>query len=159
MRLNMKYIQQLKNNKHLVIAFGVLMIVMALNAQTASKLEPIADRVEIDTIIPKGYVLVPLNLENKEAISSVIQNFGLIDLYTGNPESGKSKKIANRIKIIRAPYNPNLFAVLVKDDLSERIMNESGLFYAVIQNKSELEGNNEINAERTKKQIHIEYQN
>ena len=155
----MKYKQQLKNNLHLVIAFGVLITVAVVSAYTQDKKDsPISRPVEVDTIIPKGYVLVPLELENKEAITSVIQNFGIIDLFSGNPESRQARKVASRIKIIRAPYNPNLFAALVKESLSERIMKESGPFFAVIQNKSELEGDNEELPIKTKNNISIEYQ-
>ncbi|MBC7752641.1 MAG: hypothetical protein H7Z71_00275 [Moraxellaceae bacterium] len=155
----MKYKQQLKNNLHLVIAFTILITVAVVSAYTRdSKENPISRPIEVDTIIPKGYVLVPLELENREAISSVIQNFGIIDLFCGNPDGGRSRKIASRIKLIRAPYNPNQFAALVKEQLSERIMKESGQFYAVIQNKAEQEGENDNIPIQTKKSISIEYQ-
>ncbi len=155
----MKYKQQLKNNIHLVIAFTILISVALVSAYTRDNKDTPLDRpMEIDTIIPKGYVLVPLELENKDAISSVIQNFGVIDLFSGNPENGRARKIATRLKLIRAPYNPHLFAALVKENLSERIMKESGPFFAVIQNKAEIEGENSIEVTKTKRSISIEYQ-
>lgn len=155
----MKFKQQLKNNLHLVIAFTILISVALVSAYTRDNQEsPLERPVEVDTIIPKGYVLVPLELENREAIGSVIQNFGIIDLFSGNPDGGRARKIASRIKIIRAPYNPNLFAALVKEELSERIMKEVGPFFAAIQNKTELEGENEVESIRPKRSISIEYQ-
>lgn len=155
----MKYKQHLKNNLYLVIAFTILIAVSLVSAYSRDNQEsPLVRPAEVDTIIPKGYVLVPLELENKDAISSVIQSFGIIDLFSGNPENGRARKIANRIKLIRAPYNPNLFAALVKESLSERIMQESGPFFAVIQNKTELEGENEVESIKPKKSISIEYQ-
>lgn len=155
----MKYKQHLKNNLHLVIAFTILVTVAVVSAYTRDNKEsPMVRPLEVDTIIPKGYVLVPLELENRDAISSVIQSFGIIDLFSGNPEGGRARKIASRIKLIRAPYNPNLFAALVKESLSERIMKEAGPFFAVIQNKTELEGENDVESVKTKKSISIEYQ-
>jgi hypothetical protein len=155
----MNYKLQLKNNLHLVIAFTILISVAIVSAYTRDNKEsPMERPVEVDTIIPKGYVLVPLDLENRDAISSVIQNFGIIDLFSGNPEGGRARKIASRIKLIRAPYNPNLFAALVKEELSERIMKETGPFFAIIQNKTELEGENEVETIKPKKSISIEYQ-
>jgi hypothetical protein len=155
----MKYTQQLKNNKHLVISFVVLILVVLVNAKPSSALvETSVNQIDVTTVIPKGYVLVPIELENKDSISSVIQSFGIIDLYSGDPQIGKSKKVASCIKIIRAPYNQNLFAVLVKDDLAQRIMNESGRFFAVIQNKAEAEGSNTLINNRLKT-VKIEYQN
>ena len=155
----MKYKQQLKNNLHLVIAFTILITMALVSAYTRDNKEnPIGRPIEVDTIIPKGYVLVPLELENREAISSVIQNFGIIDLFSGNPDGGHARKIASRIKLIRAPYNPNQFAALVKEQLSEKMMKESGSFFAVIQNKAEQEGDNDDNPNPAQKIISIEYQ-
>lgn len=155
----MKYVHHLKNNGHLVFAFSILVGVMVLNSQTRSEPSKEAPTpVQIDTIIPKGYVLVPIELENKDAISSVIQDYGLIDLYLGNPQSRSSKKIAQRIKLLRAPYNANLFAVLVKDQFASSIMKESGQFYAVVQNKLEPEGINDGEVAQISKTIQIEYQ-
>lgn len=155
----MKYTHHLKNNKHLIMAFTALVAVMILNSQSKSETnKEAAAPIQLDTVIPKGYVLVPLELENKDAISSVIQDYGLIDLYLGHPQNRSSRKIAQRIKLIRAPYNVNLFAVLVKDEFASRIMKESGQFYAVIQNKLELEGINEGEVAQNTKTIRIEYQ-
>lgn len=153
----MKYIQQLKSNIHLVIAFSILILATIISTLTSKPAAQTESRpLEVDTIIPKGYVLVPLELQNVEAISSVIQSYGVIDLYKGNPEGQKAQKIATRIKLIRAPYNPNLFAALVKENLSEHIMRQTGAFFAVIQNKTEAEG---LNEKTTLKSIRIEYQN
>ncbi len=154
----MKYQQQIKNNIHLIIAFVVLIVVSIFSA-ASSKEKSISTPLQIDTIIPKGYVLVPIELENKDIIQSIIQSHGIIDLYTGDPVMRQAQKIATRIKIIRAPYNPNLFAVLVQENLADRIMKQSGNFYAVIQNKAAEEDTNSLARSRSRKNITIEYQN
>ncbi len=157
--MNLK--QQLKNNRHLLIAFGFIVLVATLSIDSKNQNEKQSNQqnTEIDTIIPKGYVLVPIELENQSAISSVIQSHGLIDLYLGQPGTDISKKIATKIKLIRAPYNPNMFAALVKEDFSGFLMRQSGKLYAVIQNKNNLEGQNNLQNIVKTKNIQIEYQN
>lgn len=153
----MKYKQQIKNNIHLIIAFTVL-IAVSIFSSASLKESRAATPLEVDTIIPRGYVLVPVDLENKEAVQSLIQSHGIIDLYTGNPLERKTVKLATRIKIIRAPYNPNLFAVLVKEQLAERIMKQSGTFYAVIQNKAQAEASNDQTPSKNQRNITVDYQ-
>jgi hypothetical protein len=157
--MNLK--QQLKKNKNLAIAFCFIILITILSAfgKNDSILAPQEAGPEIDTVIPKGYVLVPLDLENKDTISSVIQSHGIVDLYSGLPEQKNSHKIASKVKIIRAPYNPNLFAVLVKEDFSSNLMRQNEKIYAVIQNKNQQEGQNEIARINKVQKINIDYQN
>ena len=148
----------LKDNRYFILAFVGLVIVSLFFRKTNDSsvtIEPQA-KIQADTIIPKGYVLLPIYLENIASITGVIEHFGIIDLYAGHSLGGKSKKIATRIKILRAPLNPNEFAVLVPEALSEKIMTETGPFWGVIQNRSVSEGENTI-AQVVKKNIQIEY--
>lgn len=154
-------IKPLKDHLHLIIAFVVLVSITAYSSYSTGSRDQNSSAqttLEVDTVIPKGYVLVPLQLENLAAISAVIQSFGIIDLYTSSPDGLKAKKVASRIKLIRAPYNPNLFAALVKENLSELIMKQTGPFFAVIQNKASPEGLNTTDDQVQFKKISIEYQ-
>ena len=91
--------------------------------------------VTADTIIPKGYVLVPLEIANIQTVASLIDQFGVIDLYAGSARQESSFQIANKIKVMRAPLNPNQYAVLVTEDMSREIMKYKGPFWAVVQNR------------------------
>lgn len=149
----------LKDNRYFILAFTGLVIVSLL-FRTTNDPSPAAEpqaKIQADTIIPKGYVLLPIYLENIASITGVIEHFGIIDLYSGHSLGGKSKKIAARIKILRAPLNPNEFAVLVPEALSEKIMSERGPFWGVIQNRSVSEGENTVAQTTNKKTIQIEY--
>lgn len=86
-----------------------------------------------DTLIPKGYVLVPVELINIHAVRGLIDQYGLIDLYTGS--ENKSLKIASRIKLIRAPLNPNQYAVMVPEQLSREVMKYKDILWAVVLNR------------------------
>lgn len=129
-------IQLSTQNKILLISFAVFtLLYLIMNFRNNSKSQDHDKKfVSADTLIPRGQVLVPINLANIQALAGLIDQYGLIDLYSG--EQNQSRLIANRIKILRAPLNPNQYAVLVSEELSEKIMRSHGPFWAVIQNKS-----------------------
>ncbi|MEY4617206.1 MAG: hypothetical protein RJB66_2166 [Pseudomonadota bacterium] len=92
----------------------------------------------VDTYIPSGHVLVTLQLINSESIDGLIGDYGLVDLYeavaTSSEESKKrAKPLARRLKIIRAPNNPALFGVLIKETETQIIQKLSAPVFAVIQ--------------------------
>lgn len=87
-----------------------------------------------DTYIPEGMVLIPIEIQNKEALSSIMSQFGIIDLYLPSfGENIKSRKIATGVKIMRAPLNPEVYAVLVREDQASNITEFAGPFIATIQ--------------------------
>jgi hypothetical protein len=88
-----------------------------------------------DTFIPAGFVLVPIEVANYEALDSILGKFGVVDLFIPTSESGqRPQKIAERLKILRAPLNPSRFAVLVPEAESSQIVTHSGPFAVSIQN-------------------------
>lgn len=121
-------------NKLLAGSFVIFVILyFSLNQKNKVPLAP--DTIYADTLIPKGHVLVPIELANLNAVAGLINQFGVIDLYGGNNQED-SVQIATRIKILRAPLNPNQYAVLVNEELSKHIMRFKGPFWASIQNRS-----------------------
>ncbi len=87
------------------------------------------------TFIPAGFVLVPIEVANYESLDSILGKFGVVDLFKA-PIDGRGRpiKVAERVKILRAPLNPSHFAVLVPDSESSRLVSESGAFTVVVQN-------------------------
>jgi hypothetical protein len=112
------------------------------------------EKIYADTFIPKGFVLVPVELANFDSVSALIDQFGVIDLYAGVPQAAGSIKIASRIKILRAPLNSQLFAVLVAEKESSLIMKNPGPFWAVVQNRQSVQ---EKTNEAAKSSVQIEY--
>ena len=122
------------------VLFGSLIIFAALylilksknnesTAQSSSEKKPLY----ADTLIPKGQVLIPIELANVEAVAGLIDQFGIIDLYSS--VENNSLLVANRVKILRAPLNPNQYAVMVPESESREIMKIKGPFFAVVQNR------------------------
>lgn len=103
------------------------------NPQTvsAAKSEPLY----ADTVIPKGFVLVPVEIANIQAVAGIIDKLGVIDLYSGGTEEKPSALIASKIKVMRAPLNPSQYAVLAPELLSREIMKHKAPFWAVVQNR------------------------
>lgn len=112
------------------------------------------DKIYADTFIPKGFVLIPIELANYESVSALIDQFGVIDLYAGAPQMAGSTKIASRVKMLRAPLNPNLFAILISENNSAGIMKRAGPFWAVVQSRQSVGEKKEAQPPRA---VQIEY--
>jgi hypothetical protein len=155
-----KITKSIKNNKHLLTAF-ILLIFVAIFISHANKPQAVAmdnQPIQADTILPKGYILYPIQLENIEAIRGVINQYGVIDVYLSLKNGNRSKKLLSKVKIMQAPYNPNEFALLLPDSMSQKLMSETGPFLGIIQNRSENADFSEVDTVIKKKKINIEYQ-
>lgn len=125
-----------QQNKILLCSFMFLIVIYLLFGIKSDKPEQKKlDKVYADTLIPKGFVLIPIELANVDTISALMDQYGVVDLFSGSLNQKGSRKIASRVKILRAPLNPNQYAVLVQEDLSAVIMNSQGPFWAVVQNR------------------------
>ncbi len=90
----------------------------------------------IDTHIPRGFVLVPIEVENYEALDSVLGNFGYVDLYRVTP-SGSRQAVGRNLRLLRAPRNPTHFAVLVRESQSSEILSHKGSYVVVVRRPGE----------------------
>ncbi|MCM2281910.1 MAG: hypothetical protein NDI61_08705 [Bdellovibrionaceae bacterium] len=97
---------------------------------------PGADEADsVDTYIPSGFVLVPIEVVNYEALDSVLGRYGIVDLFAADTENArKSRLIASRIRILRAPRNPSHFAVLAPSHEAPALVRQEGGFFVVVQN-------------------------
>ncbi len=89
-----------------------------------------------DTLIPKGFVLVPIDLKNADSLGHLIENFAVVDLYSSPLNPGElGRRVGHHLTLLRAPLNPNSFAVLVPDNDASRLMSGAGPLVAVLQNR------------------------
>ena len=110
----------------------------------------------IDTIIPNGYVLIPIKLLNASAISTVIGSHGVADIYS-TIEGEKSKLLFSKAKIIKsAEIDDLVFSVLVKESKAHLLSNTLSPFFAAVQNPN-AKGNDSELAKNPR--IQIIYQN
>lgn len=126
----------IEKNKWLLIAFfGFGILAMVVSGRSPAPQTSEVPRVDsVDTMIPKGFILVPLELENIEQIGSLIGNSGVVDLYTGGFETKQRRLVASRVKVIQAPFNPQVYAALIPESEGSVIQNYLGPFRAVVQN-------------------------
>lgn len=150
----MKKIRISHNNKVLLLSFLILIAAYILFSPK-NKTNATSEKVYADTMIPKGQVLIPIELANAESVSALMDQFGVVDLYSASANSVGTRKLASKVKILRAPLNPNQYAVLVPENLSKHIMSLTGPFWAVVQNRD----TKQTEVEEIKpKTVRIEYQ-
>ncbi len=130
----MKNFKLSQNNKMLLLSFLILILAYFLFSPNKAKNQS-SEKIYADTLIPKGFVLIPLELANADSVSALMDQYGVVDLYSGSVNTVGSTKLASKVKILRAPLNPNQYAVLVEESLSKHIMSLSGPFWAVVQNR------------------------
>lgn len=89
----------------------------------------------VDTVIPAGFSLVPIEIVNSETLDSILGSFGVVNLHTvPMVPGGMAKRIAYRVKIIRSPRKPNQFAILVPHEKIETILRHPGPYAVSVQN-------------------------
>lgn len=135
-----KYLKIIKENQ-MILGFAVLGLLSLLFSLREPAQEANTEGVyeSVDTFIPKGFVLIPIELQNADSLSSIVgQMGGVVDLYTVRSEGHKGGlKIGTRLKILKAPLNPQQYAVLVPELESSKVLAFAGPFMAVIQNPDE----------------------
>lgn len=135
-------IRRLSLKRQLALLFLISILPVFLSLTREGKSEKLGDGVlgpqSIDTLIPTGFALVPIEVQNSESLDSILGNKGVVNLLAPPREAGKkSRLIARRVPILRAPLNPSHFAVLVPESISRDITQEQGPFWVVIQNPNE----------------------
>lgn len=91
-----------------------------------------------DELIPAGFVLIPVQLENHQSIDSVAGSQSIVNLYrtkAGKPDAGVL--MGRNLRMIRAPLNPQQFAVLVPETQVHRFISQQGQLHAVLQNSTQ----------------------
>lgn len=95
-----------------------------------------AESFEADRMIPEGFVLIPLEFENHSALSSLLGDYGVLNIYQSAGLEGKrGRLVAKNVKVFRAPQNPQAFAVLVPEAQALLFMDAQTGFYGVVQRK------------------------
>ncbi len=114
------------------------------------------DQFQIDTIIPAGYVLIPIMLLNAPAISAAIGSHGVADIYS-TVEGEKSKLLFSKAKIIKSvDTEDSVFSILVKESKAQLLSNYETPFFAAVQNPKAIAIDREAKKEP---RVQIIYQN
>lgn len=138
--LDQEKIKSLKKWGLLFLLSGIVALLFELKNSKA--MEPQAtdsqSAVSPDTYLPEGFVLIPLQIANFEALDGLLGSNGVVDLFTVNESTnGASRRVASHIKIIRAPQNPGQFAAVAAEEQADLIVKAGGPFFAVVQNPNQ----------------------
>lgn len=68
----------------------------------------------LQELIPPGHVLIPIEPVNAEALDSVLDSHGIVDLFSPGARK-QSQVVLSGVAIVRAPKNPRQFAVILED--------------------------------------------
>ncbi len=152
-------LKKITTNQVLVGAFillGLATLLTSTEKDVPTSFAP--EPASADTFIPAGHVLVPLEISNAESLASLVGDLGgVVDLYLATTETQKGGlKVGSKLKILRAPLNPQQYAVLVKDNDSSRLMSFAGPFIAVIQNP---DAKGTLLTPSAQRPVQIQYQN
>lgn len=143
-----------KNKIFTLCMIGLLAVIIMTNFLPQPSTTTTEANESADTYIPDGYVLVPIEIQNIDSLSSLIGSFAVVDLFSGIPGSSQ-QKVGQKLKLLRAPLNPQQFAVLVPENQVSQLLQQPGPYWAAIQNPNK---NSKENIQQKKiKQTRVEY--
>jgi len=117
---------------------------------------PAAPMLDSDEMIPEGSVLVPLDLQNREALNDLVGAFAIVDLFTVSPDGRmKGTKVGKRVKLIRPPQNPTQFSALVPEDQAPLLFSNPGPLFAVIQSRQGRKAGSVIDSSKKSSRIRV----
>lgn len=126
-------IEKVLKHKHFYKSFLILSLVFLVLSQSEKPKQKKLP--SLDTHIPLGHVLIPIEVQNYKSLDRVLGQYGVVDLYqTSSSGTNYGQLVAQRIKILRSPKDPNSFAVLAPDNQASEIVQKTGPFTVVIQN-------------------------
>lgn len=137
--MQQKILIALKSN-YLLLAFVCLGVISYFMSRPTEEIPQkdsfLPEPKSVDTFIPSGFVLVPIEISNAESLASLVGDMGgVVDLYLASNERQKGGlKVGAKLKLLRAPLNPQQYAVLVKETESSKLLSYAGPFIAVVQN-------------------------
>lgn len=141
----------------LILFFIIGLLLMGFSRIRNQDADMQNNRFQIDTIIPVGYVLIPIKLLNAESISAVIGSHGVADIYT-TIQGEKSRLLFSRAKIIKSAVEDSTFSVLVKETKAHLLSQNDNPFFAAVQNPKAKAIETDLNRNQ-KPEIRIIYQN
>ena len=124
---------------HRILFYGCLFVVLigiALIEDSQNQMDEQKEKryekksASYDTYIPKGFSLIPIEIENIQALSSFLEESAIVDLYFR--QGTKSRLVAKQIRLLRAPKNPKIFAVLAPRAQVKKVYDYQGPFLVSI---------------------------
>ena len=133
-------LKRIDKDKLVWILFAVFSAIVAFYEWHSSAPTPVPAESSapetIDTYIPKGHLLVPVDIQNADQLQSLVGPTTVVDLYASGA-GHRAQLVGRRLRLLRAPANPQVFAVLIRDTEADRLLNFPGPFRASIRTPDE----------------------
>ncbi|MEK6554691.1 MAG: hypothetical protein AABZ31_05595 [Bdellovibrionota bacterium] len=142
-----KRLRALDKNTKLALVFVFIATVLALAFDFGSKESPggrqleTSSQADIDTFIPSGFSLVPIEVINSNGLDSILGRFGMVDLFLENQKIA----IMKNVRLIRGIRADGTWAVLVPTQFVQDLLGAGGRFLVSIRSR------NNQNSEMVKK--------
>ncbi|RME16574.1 MAG: hypothetical protein D6797_04250 [Bdellovibrio sp.] len=93
---------------------------------------------DVTTYIPKGFVLVPIEIKNHVAFEALFGSFGIGNIYSANPHQKGAQILARSVRILRSPLNSQVFGVLLPEEEVKPFLKAGPSYWVVLKNKKDL---------------------
>ena len=139
------------------LAVGILVVLSHYTSASTNQSIAVEPPPSADTFIPAGFTLVPIQLANNEAIGAIVSDFAIVDLFlSGELPGSRGRRVAQNVRLMRAPLNPQQFAVLVRENDIEHLFSNNSTFFAVIKNQK-IKEQMAVDSPKTKAKASVSY--
>lgn len=123
-----------KFSGHFIILTAL--VVLSLASEVLPRLlKTKAEPPSLDALIPKGFVLLPIEIINGQDIIQLIGSHGVLDLYAYSDKSRlPEKQAASNLKVLPPEREEGRWTALVPEKQAAYFFEYPDPFYAVIQN-------------------------
>lgn len=115
-----------------VVFFSIFSVAISSSSlRGSSKKAPVS----LDQMVPKGFVLVPLEISNGEDLFSFIGAYAVVDLYLDSKGVGlPEQQAASQVRVFPPQSEEGLWTALIPEKEVIHLFEYVSAFYAVIQN-------------------------
>jgi len=118
----------------IVLPFAGLLTWLAKPPADSVETQNVSEDWSMDTLIPPGMVLVPIQIQNSENLDSLIGKYAQVDIFTSASAMRFKRPIARGVKLLRAPRNPESFGVLTTEAMAPILVALEHPVYITIHN-------------------------
>ena len=122
-----------KKHKHTIVFITAILISSMCFVTLQGFKSSQTEHVSLDHLIPEGFVLVPIEIQNGNSIRELMGSKGVVNLYNLKNDTPK-EIVAKALKIINLNEQDIGFTALVPEKQAVALFEHKGPFYAVIQN-------------------------
>jgi hypothetical protein len=137
-----------------LILLGLLLLIFCALALPKDKdtKAALSDPMEADTVIPPDVTAIPIEIANHKSLIASVGSYAYVNVFALQSDGTPGKKVGNRLRLLRAPFDANEFLVLVPESEEAAFMRHSGPFFVSVLSR-ENQGKSIVTETRTKNKI------